>query len=102
MYPCSSVGVTRSAPIIQEIENKTVVEGNMLNVICQAAAHEVPEFNLMYIFNGSEVPVKIGGHIKMELVNKTKVCSKLVTNALVTELSQRRSTTVAGHFLSHG
>ncbi len=75
-----AAGTARSAPVIQMIENQTVVVGGRLTVKCQALAKEPPAFNLVHILpNGSKVPIEIGGNI-----NKRKgkgisvhVCSRL-------------------------
>ncbi|XP_028414940.1 fibroblast growth factor receptor 2-like [Dendronephthya gigantea] len=63
----------RSAPIIQQIGNQTAVVGTQFKVRCDALAHQQPRFKLQHISsNGSVVPVKIGGRIKMgPIVNAT-------------------------------
>ena len=83
LHFCLCVVTTRTAPIIQDIKNKTVVVGDTLRVKCQALVlvNTSPLFNLTkYVSNGETVPVKLGGRITMEQggVIQNVCCSSVI------------------------
>ena len=78
------LGPMRSAPIIQQIDNQTAVVGSQFKVKCEAVAQAEPHFNLVQVLsNGSVVPVKIGGNIRMGPVIR-RACIILMINTVVT------------------